>query len=102
MSILPNVSRTFLLINSTCSLLETSHWQIRVVPEKFEIFFSTSRSFSFLRATRTTFACFFANLIAVASPIPLEAPVMTTTLFLKSIRRPTNNENKAVSIGLPW
>jgi len=40
---------------------------------------------SFERAAIATFAPFLANNFAVASPIPSDAPVIMTTLFLISI-----------------
>jgi hypothetical protein len=46
--------------------------------------FVISDSLDSVRAARTTLLPFNANVRAIASPIPEEAPVMITTLSLKS------------------
>ena len=80
---------------STWSFFEISHSQTNVVTLNFFNSFSNSSSLFFLLATKIIIEPNFANSIAVCLPIPDDAPVIKTTLFLKSI-------NKKNSLMIKW
>ena len=66
-------------------LLVTSPATTIALPPSFSILDFSSWSLSSRLAVSTTFAPSFESLRAVASPIPLDAPVMITVLFFISI-----------------
>src|SRR5687768_3395686 len=76
---LPNASTARFAIPRTSSKLATSATTVTARPPEPSISTRTLANPSGSRATSTTFAPRSAAIFAVASPIPLEAPVITTT-----------------------
>src|SRR5215217_6545453 len=82
----PNSPTALQTIASTELLSETSVSTARAVPPEVEISRCRASSLSTAREASTTDAPHAASSLAVASPMPLEAPVTTATLPLKDCR----------------
>src|SRR2546423_1467110 len=78
-SIRPYVSTPARASASTCSRSETSHGKVRHSPPRDRQSTAVSSSSAARRAASTRRAPFPARASAVSRPIPLEAPVTTTT-----------------------
>ena len=79
-SIVPYFSIACLTKLSQSDFLVTSVSQIIISPPSSVISFFKVSNLSNLLAPATIFAPFFASALAVEYPIPLDAPVITTTL----------------------
>ena len=79
-SIVPNLSSACFTKLSQSVFLVTSVSQMTISPPSSVISFCNVSNLSNLRAPATIFAPFFASALAVEYPIPLDAPVITTTL----------------------
>src|SRR5712691_8003122 len=101
MSTPPWSARTRLIIASHCSRSERSVGYTKARPPPTSISPFNASSFSLVRETSTTFAPCRPTSCAVARPMPLDAPVTTTTRSLQNGAKVAFGRSFWVEVALP-